>query len=78
MESTKTQESRELKRKEDISNAIHKEHKDGVEKYICRWAIESTIPFNSFETNSFKMILEAVRKLDCGRVLGNSGSTRKG
>ena len=64
---TQTQESLDSKRKEeDISNVIHKEHKDGVEKYICRWAIESTIPFKSFDSNSFKMMLEAVRKLDGG------------
>ena len=64
---TQTQESLDLKRKEeDISNAICKEHKDHVEKYVCRWAIESAIPFNAFETDSFKTMLEAVKTFESG------------
>ncbi|KAL4564819.1 hypothetical protein LXL04_028891 [Taraxacum kok-saghyz] len=64
---TQTQESLDSKRKEeDISNAICKERKYHVEKYVCRWAIESAIPFNAFETDSFKTMLEAVKTFESG------------
>ncbi|GKB42075.1 uncharacterized protein Tco_0887017 [Tanacetum coccineum] len=44
----------------DVCNVIRKEQVVKVKEYICRFAYECAIPFNVFEKDCFKKLLEAV------------------
>ncbi|PWA79987.1 hypothetical protein CTI12_AA172370 [Artemisia annua] len=37
-----------------------------VKEYICRWAYECAIPFDAFEKDSFKMLMEAIAEYGPG------------
>ncbi|XP_031101996.1 uncharacterized protein LOC116005903 [Ipomoea triloba] len=48
------------KAKQRIIETFDKERSNQVKGYICRWAYEAAIPFDAFERDSFKLMVEAI------------------
>nr|XP_043624823.1 uncharacterized protein LOC122596332 isoform X2 [Erigeron canadensis] len=62
------EEAKKEEKSEDVelSGDIQKDGISMVKKYICRWAYECGIPFDAFETDSFKKLLEVVGEFGPG------------